>query len=130
MQDDLVIESLHIRLKKSGIIRMIGCLNDIYNSNHVNDISLQEVSSMVISHNNNQNGELITSPDVFIIQKTRVLEVNLGLRNLSGDHGDSGIEKYWMEKLIDELLHSDRNTQLLLVGQFIELFSSECIPVL
>lgn len=108
---------------------MIGCLNELYNSNHINDISLQEVSKMVISHNSHPNRELVTSPEVFIVQKVRVLEINLGLRNVSGDHGDSGIEKYWMEKLIDELLHTDRNTQLLLVGQFIELFISECIPI-
>lgn len=81
---------------------------------------------MVISHNNSTQN-VNSTPDVFVIQKTRVLEVNLGLRNVSGDSGDSGIEKFWMERLIDELLKTDRNTQLLLIDQFIELFNSECM---
>ena len=68
-----------------------------------------------------------SSPSIQILQKAKLVEINMGLRNVMGDYEGSVLEKQWMEVLISVLEFSDRNTQLLLIDQLINLLLSECI---
>lgn len=108
-------------------MRMIDCLYEIYTDDHTADLSLQEISAMSIVHPTQVATQRGSSPSIQIVHQARVLEVNLGLRTISGENEDGNLEKFWIEKLIFELIHSPRNTQLHMLDQFTFLFRSECM---
>ena len=120
------LESLHARLKKSGIMRMIDCLYEIYNTNQPLDFTLQDISQMNLSQASKQLKDYSQTPSQQIVMKARTLEVNLGLRSVLDESEEAGVEKRWMEKLLLELLHSDRDVQLQLLDLFTILIDSEC----
>lgn len=107
-------------------MRMIDCLYEIYTDDHSTDLSLQEISAMSIVHPTQVATQRSSSPSVQIVHQARILEVNLGLRTVSGESEDGSLESFWIEKLIYELIHSPRNTQLHMLDQFTFLFRSEC----
>ena len=99
-------------------MRMIDCLYEIYNTNQPLDFTLQDISQMNLSQASKQLKDYSQTPSQQIVMKARTLEVNLGLRSV--------LDERWMEKLLLELLHSDRDVQLQLLDLFTILIDSEC----
>lgn len=105
-------------------MRMIDCLYEIYNQSL--DLTLQDISQMNLSLASQQLKDYSSSPNQQIVMKARTLEVNLGLRSVLDESEEAGVEKRWMEKLLLELLRSDRDVQLQLLDLFTVLMDSEC----
>ena len=103
---------------------MIHAIYETYHDIESSELSLQDISTMKISE---VTTDQTSSPSIQILQKAKLVEIHMGLRNLMGEYEGLVLEKQWMEVLISVLEFSDRNTQLLLIDQLITLLLSECM---